>query len=509
MSQRPNRFDTLMLWALGAVNTALHLVFANGYGIFRDELYYLICSEHLDWGYVDHPPLSILLLWVQRTLLGDSLLALRTLPSIAAGVVVVLVGFIAREMGGGRYSQALAAVCALIMPVLLGMSSFFSMNAFDVLFWALAIWVLCRLINTGNPTWWLWFGLVAGLGLENKLSFLFLGFALAVGLALTPHRKQLLRFHLYAGAAIALALFFPHIIWQVRHQWATLEFMHNASQYKNAPTNPLQYFLDQIVMAHPLVLPIWVLGVVACLVFPSLRPYRILGIMFVTLFLLYSLTRGKAYYLAPAYPLVIGAGAIQFERLSAGRYAFWARSLVMTLLLIGGCVTAPLTLPILPPETLIAYQRALGIRAPQEEIGEPARLDQLFADRFGWPELVAGVARVYNSLSDAEKSQCSIVASNYGEAAAIDWFGGAYNLPKAICMHNNYWIWGPGDATGAVVISVGGVFNDLKPLFQQGALADVVKHPFSEEGSIPIWIFQRLKPGVAIQDIWPSAKHFI
>jgi hypothetical protein len=197
------------------------------------------------------------------------------------------------------------------------------------------------------------------------------------------------------------------------------------------------------------------------------------------------------------------------ERFLAQRRTAWARPLVVAVLLLGGCVTAPFALPILPPDTLIAYQRALGLRGPQEEVGHGAALDQHFADRFGWPELAAAVANVYNGLPTEERAQCAIIASNYGEAAAVDWFGRAYGLPPAVSTHNNYWIWGPGNATGDVVIWIGHGFKDLIPLFEEGAEAARSEVPLAEESSIPIWLFRRAKPGLSIQQIWPKEKHFI
>jgi 4-amino-4-deoxy-L-arabinose transferase-like glycosyltransferase len=501
--------DTWPLWALGAFNVALHMAFAGGYGIFRDELYYLVCSQRLDWGYVDHPPLSIVLLAIQRAILGDSLYAIRFLPSLAAGFIVVLFGLIARELGAGRFGQVLASLTALVMPVYHGMSSFYSMNSLDVLVWCAIILVVCRIVASGNPRLWLLVGALAGIGLQNKFSVAFLGFALVAGLALTRHRKHFSSPYLYVGGAIALLIFLPHLIWMYRADWITFEFMRNAAKYKNTPTNPLKYFADQLLMAHPFALPLWLGGMAYCLFPSALRPYRLFAIMFISLFALFSLTNGKAYYLAPAYGLVVPAGALAVERLLGRPRTRWIRGASAAVLIAGGAITAPLALPILPPETLMSYEQALGITGPKEEVGHTAKLGQHFADRFGWPELAAAVAEVFESLEPDEKNRCAIVCSNYGQAAAIDRFGRDQGLPYAISGHNNYWLWGPRGASGDVVIAVGGVHEGLQELFEEGREVAHAGHPYAIENDVPIWLFRRMKPGLTVEGIWANARELI
>ncbi|MDZ4859280.1 MAG: glycosyltransferase family 39 protein, partial [Candidatus Hydrogenedentes bacterium] len=250
------------VWAMGALALLLHLVTANGYGIFRDEMYYIACSDHLALGYVDHPPLSIAILAAWRAIFGESLFALRIPPGIAHATTAIFFGLIARELGAARFGQCFAALAAALMPAYLGTSSFYSMNGFDVTFWAVLVYLLCRILRTGDARLWLVFGVIAGFGLQNKFSVAFLGMALAVALVLCLQWKQLRAPQLYLGGAIALAIFLPHVYWMYSTDWITLEFMRNASSSKNADTNPLKYFLDQILMAHPLLLPVWIAGVV-------------------------------------------------------------------------------------------------------------------------------------------------------------------------------------------------------------------------------------------------------
>lgn len=499
----------IAVWCIAVFTLMLHLATASGYGIFRDEFYYIACSKHLALGYVDHPPLSIVFLAAWRAIFGDSIFSLHVPPAFVHSLVVALFGFIARELGAKQFGRALAALGAAIMPVYLGSMSFYSMNAFDTLFWALCIYVLCRIITTGDARLWLLFGLIAGLGLQNKFSVGFLGAALVAGLLFSPHRKYFLNPYLYAGGAIALIIFLPHVYWLYRNDWITLEFMRNASQYKNSPTNPLTFFADQLLMAHPLLLPVWLTGIAYCLASPRMRAFRMFAIMFVGLFFFFSLTRGKPYYLAPAYALVLPAGAIAFETLCGNR--MWAKSAIVLVLIVTGAVILPLAVPILPVDMLVRYQSALGIKVGKMEMGHGGVLDQHFADRFGWKEFAADVSKVYAELPEKEQVKCVVLCDNYGEAGALEYYAKEYNLPPATSTHNNYWLWGPRNASPEVIMVVSWTGQSIadQDLFASGGEVARSIHPYSEEQEIPIFVFRGLKPPSTIPELWAQAKKMI
>ncbi|HEX3131528.1 MAG TPA: glycosyltransferase family 39 protein [Thermoanaerobaculia bacterium] len=491
-------------WIAGLIAlayTALHLAVIGRYGWFRDELYYIACGEHLDWGYVDHPPLVALITRLARTLLGDSILAAR-LPSVLAGAAVIfLAGLLAREMGGGRFAQALAALCAVVGPVYLFMFHILSMNSFDVLFWTLGAFVVVRILNTGNPRLWLLFGLICGLGLENKHSLLFFGFGVFAGLLLTPERRQLRQPWIWIGGALAVVLFLPHVLWQIAHGWPTAEFIRNATAHKNVALSPLAFFAEQIKQMHPLTFPVWFAGLVW--LFRSSR-YRVLAWVYVAAFLVLITQSSKAYYLAPAYPPLFAAGAVAFET--------WIRrpvlrAAVAVLLLAGGAVTAPLTLPVLSEEGFVRYAQALGIPLSAGERHEMGALPQHYADMHGWEEMVAEVARVYNTLPPEEKAKAGIFAQNYGEAGAVDLLGRKYGLPKASSGHNNYFLWGPQGA-GEILIIIGGDPEDHRQAFQDVRQAGEILcgYCMPYENNQPVWIARGLKE--PIDRIWPMTKHY-
>ncbi|MBX7258020.1 MAG: glycosyltransferase family 39 protein [Candidatus Hydrogenedentes bacterium] len=478
-----------------------------GYGYFRDEMYYIDCAKHLAWGYVDHPPLSIAILAVWRAVFGDSMLALR-FPAILAGACsVVLAGLIAREMGGKRFAQGLACLCVLFAPIYLAMSTFFSMNAFDQMFWTLMAYVIVRMINRDDPRMWLWFGVVAGFGLLNKISVTFFGFGIVVAMLFTPHRKYFLNRYLWFGGAIAFLIFLPHLIWQVLNDWPTLEFTHNAAVYKNAPQGLVKFLLGQLLLLNPLAFPIWIGGLVFGLFCEGGKRYRWLSLAYVVVFLLLSLTYGKDYYLSPAYPMLFALGAISVERLSETRRVL--RPIVATAVALSGIALLPLSAPVLPIETFLAYARATHIQPPRQELSHTDEIPQHFGDRFGWPEMVEFVAKAYDALPEADRAKCAIYADNYGEAAAINFFGSKYGLPRAISGHNNYFLWGPGDYTGEVVLVFNGEEAELTELFKEVKPLGVFTHPYAMhyENDSRLFLCRGIK--APFNEIWPSTKKFI
>jgi dolichyl-phosphate-mannose-protein mannosyltransferase len=497
----------ILLAALALGYLAVHVTFITQYGYFRDELYYIACSKHLAWGYVDHPPFSIALLALVRGLIGDSLPALRIVPALAGAAGVWLAGRMARALGAGRSGQALAAIAVAAAPIFLFTTHIYSMNAFDLLFWSLASYLLIRAIEAGATSTWVALGLVLGLGLLNKISVLWLGGGLAVGLVLTPHRRLLLTRRPWLAAAIAGVIFLPYVIWQIRNGWPTVEFMRNATSVKMAPVSPLEFVSSQILVMHPLSAPLWLGGLVFLFFGREGRRWRILGWIYLSVFLLLIVGgKSRASYLAPAYPILFAAGAAGLEALARRWSSRWLMPAYAALLLAGGAALAPLGLPALPVERFVKYSRTLGVGIRQEENASLGALPQHFADMFGWEDLAVEVARIYNALPENDRKRCAIFTENYGEAGAIDFFGSRYGLPPAISHHNNYWLWGPRDYTGAVVIAVGGDPDDEARNFREVVKAGTFEcrwcMPY--ENGRPIWLGRDLVRPLPV--MWPEMK---
>ena len=353
--------------AFALVKLALHLFTSHGYGYFRDELYYLACAARLDWGYVDHPPLSVALLALNRALLGDSLPALRFLPALAGAGAVFFTGLITRDLGGGRFAQALACVCALVAPVYLALGHFYSMNVFDVLFWTLGSWLVVRIVREGRPGLWPALGVVVGLGLMNKLSMLWFVGGLGLGLLATRERRLLLTRGPVLAALVATVLYLPHVLWQFRHGFPTLEFMHNATSYKMASVSFGKFMGDQLLVMNPVNAIVWFSGLVLALRGRENALGRILGVSYLAVFaLLVGSGTARAAYLSPAYPPLFALGALGIERAtSTGRLAGLARITLVALLGLSGVALLPLAVPVLPVDRFVSYSRGPGPPPPQ------------------------------------------------------------------------------------------------------------------------------------------------
>jgi hypothetical protein len=471
--------DTAILGYLALAKFVLHLAFINQYGYFRDEFYYLACGRHLDWGYVDFPPVIGLVGAFVQGVMGDSLMAVRFLPILSGAGIVFVTGLIARELGGKRYAQCLAGLCVLVAPVMLGNHHFFSVNAFEQFLWVLAVYVFVRILQTGNLRLWLAFGVVAGIGLMTKLTFLFFGVSVLIGLVLTSHRRSLRTPWPWLGGFIAFLIFLPHVIWQMGHDWPTLKLVGAYASGKTYAASPLEVVYMQVMAMHPLVVPIWVAGIWLLFRDKDGKGYRALGWGFLFLAVAFTVLKAKFYWLAPAHCAVVAAGACACEL--ALRNRGWAKLKVAypIVLIAGGTLTAPLALPILPVKQAVAVNSFLGGDAGIKGENVTLRgLPQHFADMFGWEEMVALIAEVYDGLPEKDKARCVIFGDNYGVAGAVDLLGKHYDLPRAISVHNNYHLWGPGDVVDPVVIAVGMSKNELETLFDEVTLAATFTHPY-------------------------------
>jgi len=490
---------------LAVLAVFIHFLFNRQYGYFRDELYYAACGEHLAWGYVDHAPLVAFVSAFTRKLFGDSLFALRLLPALSAAPKVLLAGWMAREVGGGKFSQFFAALLVLLAPIYLTFDNFLSMNAFEPVFWMLCAAIVLRILNGGSPRLWLLFGAVAGLGLLNKHSMLFFGSGLAVGLLLTPARAQFARVEIWLGAAIALLIFVPNLLWEIRHGYPTIALLHTVIGSKYTTVSPLSFIAEQFLLVNPLTAPVWLAGLWFFLADKRGRKYAVPGIAYLVVLLEMLLLHGKIYYLAPAYIVLLAAGAVAWDEQIFSRAKSWLRPLVVAPLVVSGMVAAPLAMPILPVATAVKYCRFFGVQDVKVENVPLDSLPQLFGDMFGWPEQVQAVFRAFHSLSAEEQSRAALLAYNYGEAGAIDYLGKPYGLPKAISGHNQYGYWGPRGATGEVVIAIGFAKSRLDQSFADVQPFEAVRPAYAlpEESGLTIYICRRPRQDLAASwDSW-------
>ncbi len=488
--------------AVPAMVVALLMAAACVDHFFRDEFYYLACTHHMAWGYVDQPPLSVAVLRVVRHLAGESLLALRLVAALALAGSIWLTGSVARRLGAGAFGELLAMVAMAIPPELLAIGSFYSMNVFDLLFWTAAIRVLLEAIDGGTARTWALLGLLLGIGLLNKISVLWLAAGIAAAIVLTPARRALLTPGPYLAATIAALIFLPHVLWQIANGWPTLEFIRNASSEKMQSRTPLAFMAEQVMNLHPITLPIWGAGLVGLFVHPRLRRYRGLAIIYLAVAVILIANRtSRSGYLLPAYPPLIAAGATLWESWIERRAA---RAAVLAALGLAGAATVPLALPILPTDAYVRYSAALGVAPSTEERKELGRLPQFFADRQGWDAFAAQVTRAWQQLTPDEQRSAAVLAGNYGEAGALERLA---HLP-VISGHNNYWLWGPGGRTGEILLVLTKHPERLERSFASVKNAGEIEcgdcMPY--ENHLGIYIVRQIH--APLGQIWDRLKHY-
>ena len=495
------------VYGLAIAAVALHMAFSGRFGFFRDELYYAACGQRLAWGYVDHAPLAPFLARLSGALLGDSLPALRFLPALAAAAKVLLGGWMARELGGGKYAQFLAAFCVLLAPIYLTFDNFFSMNAFEPVFWMACAAIVLRILNGGNLKLWLLFGLIAGLGILNKHSMLCFGSGIALGLLVTPARKQFRQPWIWLGAGIAFLCFLPNLVWEIQNGWPTLALSHAVIGTKYVIASPWEYIWQQTLLAHPLAAPIWMAGLWFLLRDPLGNKYAVLAWAYFTVLSEMVVLHGKIYYLAPAYVMLLAAGSVWIELRLVPRAGAWLRPTTAVPLLIGGVIAVPLAMPVLSVEATVRYTRFWDVQAIHVENVPQGELPQLFGDMFGWPEQVHAVAGVYQSLPESERAQAVVLAYNYGEASAINYLGSKLGLPRAISGHNQYGLWGPGAMTGQVAVAIGYTERQLRQFYNEVRPAAIVSPQYAmpEESRLTIFVCRR--PKKSLQESWAEWKY--
>ena len=501
----------LLLLGLALVKLGIHVVSSVvTYGYMTDELYYLDCANHLAWGYVDHPPFSVALLALLRLTLGASLVALRLVPALAGAVTVVLVGLMARELGGGRVAQGLAGLAAVVAPVYLGIDAFYSMNALEPPLWALAAYLLLRVENDATPRLWLLVGAVIGLGLLNKISMLWFGLGLGVGLLLTPQRRWLLTLWPWLAGAIGFVLFAPYMVWQVRNGWPTLEFMHNAMHLKMQAKSPLRFLAEQVLIMHPLLVPFWLSGLAYYFFDERGRRFRLLGWIWISVLVLLMLsTSTRSNYMGPAYVVLLAAGGVAVEQFAARRSWNWLPPALAGAFVVGGAVVAPMAVDLLPPEQYVIYQRALGLTAPADQVDAIGVMPLHFALKFHAPAVITAVQEAYALLPLQERERVGILAISFGDAGAINFFGPRLGLPHAISAHNNCWLWGPGGYSGDVMLVFAQPDSEVLKLFDEVELASRIECPYCLPALTSTAIYICRGPHRPLRELWPQLKNYV
>jgi hypothetical protein len=489
------------LWALIGFFALLHLAVAGRYDIFRNELYFIVCGRHPDFGYADQPPL-VPLIAAGTQLFGDSVWLLR-LPAVLATVALIPLAWIfARVMGAAAWSAWFAALAASISPMMMGLSTITTTETFEPLTWTAAAFLVARAIVENRRRDMLWAGLVAGVALEAKYGMAIWLIGIAAGLAVTPARRIFTWKETWLGLLIAAAIVAPSVIWQWTNGWPFLEVTANHSA-RNLTGSPLGFVIGQVLTNNLALAPLWVAGIVVPFLVARLHAFRFLGVAFVVSAVVIYASHGKDYYLAPAYPSLFALGAA-----AVGNPAAWLRWGWTAVAVVLSAIIAPVTLPLLDPPALAAYLDRTHLRPrPDEQAGIGAPLTQIFSDELGWRSMEKQVAAAYNALNPEDKANVAILAVDYGEAAALDYYGAADGLPPAISGQNQYFLWGSHGHDGSVILAVNGRPERWAQICQSSEVVGQFGADFTMpyENNRPIMLCHGLKRDLT--ETWVRFKH--
>ena len=480
----------LAAWVIAAAYVVLMLAVSDRYGFQQDELYFLVASHHLAFGYVDQPPLAVLL---ARTtdLFGVNPAAIRILPALAGGAIVVLAARLAALFGGGRAARVIAALAVAIAPVFLAAMHIGNTTPYDLLAWTIVTVCAATALLRDRPRWWLGAGVAAGIGIEDEYLILTLLAALVIGILVTPaHRAVMKTRWPWLGGVIALVIWLPNLVWQGANGWPQLT-MASALHQQNTSTADYAGGLPlQLAAAGLLGIPLVIAGFITLWRAAQLR---FLGVT-ATLIVIYILAwiPGKVYYADGILPAVLAAGSVPAERwIAKARRPRARRAAIGVLALAGTVVILPLTLPLLPIASLHKVSGTAGI-----------------ADGIGWPQLTAEVAAQDAALTRAGQPPTSIFTAASAEAGALDVYGGPYHLPPVISGHVTFWLWGPGDAADTTVLYVDGpgqlwlYFASCRQLAVYNP-PDQVKNNWND-----LAIGVCTGPTGSWKTLWPHIKHY-
>jgi 4-amino-4-deoxy-L-arabinose transferase-like glycosyltransferase len=503
MTVRPFRLLDYPAALLGLAALALHLWVNGSYGYFRDELYFIICGRHPAWGYTDQPPLMPLIA-AGSDAAFHSLRGLRLVPALAAATTVALAASAAEMLGGRLYARWLAGLVVLASGTLPFWGVVVETDTLQPLAWLTIAICVIRTEKDEEPRWWLAAGAIGGVAFLAKYTVALYLVSIALGLLATPQRRLLARWQPWAAVLIAIVIAAPNLLWQAANGWPFVAHIAILAAEKNIPFSPFSFLVQEILALGPASAPVWLAGLAAFGSSPRFAPYRWVAVSWVFLIVAAAIGHARPYYLAPAYPLLIAGGAIALEA--------WlprlAKPAFVAFVLAAGAVTAPYVMPLLPIESFIALQQWIGVKPSTGERLKLGVLPVYYADMFGWPELAEIVGKAYQALPPEDRERAVFFGRNYGEAAAVDFFGPPWGLPPAISGHENYFLWGPRGHDGSVMLILGGSRDDLLKDFRSVEPVGRLDNPLGlpEESGQTLWLCRdRFEP---LPAAWPSLRRY-
>jgi 4-amino-4-deoxy-L-arabinose transferase-like glycosyltransferase len=487
-------FAAAPVLGIAAALVALELAVAARYGFHRDELYFLACARHLAWGYVDQPPFVPAVARLATALFGTSPVALRVFPALAGAGAVVGTGLIARELGGNRRAQILAALAAATSAQVLATVHLLSTAAFDLFFWSAISLLVMRLLRTHDQRLWLAIGGVTGIALLNKFNVAFLVAALVFGLVAGGQSWALRGWWPWAGGSIALVIWAPNLVWNAQHDWAAIAMLHALHDENSSLGASISFIPSQALIVGPLLLVFWLAGLRLLFKHPFARP---IAVAYLALFVVDVLAGAKPYYLGGIYFVLFGAGGVWFEQRTMGLLGEHRARRMAGLMILGAAVALPLTLPVLPVTA-------------QAKSGWEGNINKDLSATVGWKRMVRQIDAIAQALPPRERAHVVVFTGDYGAAGAVDLYGGRLGLPRPISGHNNYWWWGTQGATdGATTIAVNLDKSYLRTIFGSVTPVGTVDTGYgiwTEERGAPIFVCRDQLRSWA--QLWAAARHY-
>lgn len=461
-------FGALGAIALGVV--ILHIATNGRYGFHRDELQVLDDARHMDWGFVAYPPVTPFIERIGLDLFGNSLVGLRMFSVLAQAAALIVTGAMARELGAKRLGQILAGLAVAISPLPLFEGTEFQYSTFDYLWSVLIAYFLIRLLKSEDPRWWLGIGAAIGLGMMTKYTMAFFVAGIVGGVLLTPARRYLKSPWLWCGAGVALLIFLPNLIWQIRHDFISYHFLRHIHARDVGEGRANGYLRDQFMIStNPFIAPLWFAGLYYFFGARDGKRYRLMGWLYLIPFAIYFFAKGRGYYLAPTYPMLFAAGSVMWERWVGSMPIAWSRvaqGVTLAAIAVGGVLAAEYIVPLNP----VISTSNFGLKNNGD-----------LREEIGWTDLVGEIARIRDSLPPAERESFGILAGNYGETGAVDLYGPAYGLPQAISGTNSAWFRGYGNPPPKTLIVVGLPREYVDRMFESCRLAGHDGNPYGIE----------------------------
>jgi hypothetical protein len=406
----------------------------------------------------------------------------------------------------------LSAICAVIAPQYLSNGSLLGTNCLEPNLWMGCAWCAIRAIKRADPRYWVWFGVIAGLGMEEKYSIAVFGLGVVVGLLLTEQRRVFLDKWIWLGGLAAFLIFLPNLLWNIHYDWPFVQLIRNIkADGRDVVLGPFGYLFQQTLLVNPLTAPIWLAGLFALLFSARLKAYRVLGWCYLVCYAVFFVLHGKNYYLAPVYPMLLAAGAVVLEVGISRPRLSWLKPVIALALIVNGVYLAPVVVPILSPDSFLTYMKYLPFKLPvMEHAHARAALPQWYSDQFGWQEIVEETAVAWNRLTPEERmdENCGIFAQDYGQAGAIDFLGRRYGLPRSLSGHQTWFLWGPRGYAGDCMIVLDDRKETLEKLWEHVEYVGTsAANPYALEQRIDVFICRGAKFGTLTQ-LWPKLKRW-